>query len=247
MKNTLYFLILATALAACTPPASTDAGNTDVADSAAVTVNEPQDSLPDDTTVVADAGTPDPKVSNDAGTASGSDAGNTGGGRQANPNGNLGAKTFKVSGNVLVTGSYCGGAAPSEEILAEASRPKPFANKGFLIRSGKMNALGTDMVTRTRTDAQGTFSVELIPGTYCMVLETKERARDAGFYKLQNLAVDKPCDQKWLNTCDLTFTVADKNITGLRLNFNKKCFVDDLSPCVSFTGPMPPSAAPKGR
>ena len=76
--------------------------------------------------------TPTPKVDNGNNTAT--DAGNTGGGRVRDPN-LANTKMFKVTGNILVAGSYCGGAAPSKEMEEEARRPKPFANQGFLIRT----------------------------------------------------------------------------------------------------------------
>ena len=255
MKKALLFFLTAVTLTACTPPATTDGGTTVPADSSlAAADSTPAPQPVDSTTAVADNGegsdagntgtTPTPKVDN--GTDPKTDAGNTGGGRVRDPN-LANTKMFKVTGNILVAGSYCGGAAPSKEMEEEARRPKPFANQGFLIRSGKMNALGTAMATRTRTDANGTFNLELAPGSYCMVLEEKESAREAGFYTQKNMVVDKPCDQKWLNTCDISFTVADKNISGLRLTLNKKCLITSLSPCITWNGPLPPAAAPRGK
>jgi hypothetical protein len=79
------------------------------------------------------------------------------------------------------------------------------------------------------------------------VIDEKERTRNADFYTQNNQAVDKPCDQKWLNTCDLTFTVADKPVSGLRHTFTKKCFITSLSPCITYAGPLPPAAAPRGK
>lgn len=243
MKKTLYFILLAAAMAACTPPATTTTETKP--DSNAVAEVLPADTIPADTllppvdsgsTKVADNGNSNvpTKETNDPPT-----------GRQADPNLSNG-KYYTVTGNILVKSPYCGGAAPSQEILDKAAIPQPFAKQSFLIRSGKTNALGTNLVTRVMTDAKGDFKVDLQAGTYCMVLAEKESARDAGFYKTEFWTVDKPCDTKWLNTCDLTFTVADRNVSGLRKTFERKCQITSLSPCISYSGPLPPAAAPRG-
>lgn len=249
MKKTLYLFLFAAALAACNPPTTntTDTGNTTPKDSNAVVTSPPDSVRIDTAATVVDNGTatqptPDPTQKTNTTTTT-----TTTGGRQMNPNGQVGGKMFGVSGHILIAGTYCGGAAPTPDIEAEARRPKPFANQSFLIREGKTNVLGANMVTRVMTDAKGDFRVDLRPGTYCMVLAEKENVRDAGFFTQKYITVDKTCDSKWLTSCDLSFTVADKNISGLRLTFNKQCNLTSLSPCLTWTGPMPPAAAPRGK
>ncbi len=246
MKKAFFFLCMACGLVACTPttPTTNSGADSTKVDGTAVVV---QDSTP----VVDSVATPSDAVV-DAGTTT--DPVNTKGevkpientGRQANPNVDMNAKRFKVTGHFLVQGSYCGGAAPSPEMEAAAREPKPMSNQAFLIRKGKTNALGTDLVTRVRTDASGNFSVELTPGTYCMVLEEKESRRSTEFLKTPFYTIDTKCDDKWLSTCDVSFTVADKPVSGLRKTFEKKCQLATLSPCISWDGPLPPSAAPRG-
>ncbi|MFN8397369.1 MAG: hypothetical protein U0176_22290 [Bacteroidia bacterium] len=248
MKKRLYLLLMAAGiLAACNPPANTTVpGNSDSTSTAL------QDSHPlVDTveTVVADSSVranPDPAGDPATDPGNNSNSNTSGGGRVANPNADLNAKRFAVTGRILLQTSYCGGAAPSDEILAEYEKPKPYGSQPLLIRSGKTNALGTAMVTRTTTAADGTFKLDLPAGTYCLVIAEKEGPRQPGFYQLETIAVDKACDNKWLNTCDISFTVADKPVSGLRLTLQKKCFIDQLSPCLSYSGPLPPSAAPRG-
>lgn len=245
MKKALFLLCMAVGLAACTPttPSNSDADSTKV-DSTAIVV---QDSTPAVDSAAAPA---DPVVDAATTTEPATNNGqvkpteNTG--RQANPNVDLNAKRFKVTGHFLVQGSYCGGAAPTPEMEAAAREPKPMSNQAFLIRKGNTNALGTDLVTRVRTDASGNFSVELTPGTYCMVLEEKENRRSTEFLKTAYYVIDTKCDDKWLSTCDVSFTVADKPVSGLRKTFDKKCQLVTLSPCISWDGPLPPSAAPRG-
>lgn len=247
MKKRLYlFLVAAGLLVACNPPVNNPTTGTP-ADSNSTAQQDSQPAV-DSLAVAVDtagSGTTDPGT--DPGTSTDPGASTDGGGRKPNPNIELGGKTFAVTGRILLKSSYCGGAAPSDEILAEYEKPKPYGGQPLLIREGKSNTLGAAMVTRTTTAADGTFKLDLKPGTYCLVIAEKERARDAGFYKLEYVQVDKACDTKWLNTCDISFTVADKPVSGLRLTLEKKCFIDQLSPCLSYSGPLPPSAAPRGN
>ncbi|MEY3444235.1 MAG: hypothetical protein RLZZ519_2516, partial [Bacteroidota bacterium] len=142
MKKVLLFFLTAVTLTACTPPATTDGGTTVPADSSLAAADSATDVTPVDSAAIAaadsntnanpDAGTTastttTPKVDN--GTTPTTDAGNTGRGKVRDPN-IANTKMFKVSGNILVAGSYCGGAAPSKEMEEEARRPKPFANQG---------------------------------------------------------------------------------------------------------------------
>jgi hypothetical protein len=236
MKKALLFLCAALVLAACNPPATTTTtdGDTTKVDSPAVAVTDPV--ATDSPAVPADTSA-DP-VADPNGTPTT--------GRQADPNVDLGGKTFTVSGNFLVISPYCGGAAPTPDMVEAAKTPQPLANQGFLIRKGSMNAPGTALVTRVRTNAQGTFSVALKPGTYCMVLDEKENRRTPEFLNTQYYEIDKKCDDKWLNGCELSFTVADKNISGLRLTLTRKCHINSFSPCINWGGPLPSSPSPRG-
>lgn len=58
---------------------------------------------------------------------------------------------------------YCGGARPSDEIIAEAQKPKPYAGKKLILlsASGKADTLVTD--------AKGKLKVKLKRGDYTLV------------------------------------------------------------------------------
>lgn len=241
MKKALLFICAALVLVACNPTTSTTTTSADTTkvDSPAVAVVEPAPADSPAATIT------DGTVTDPADGKTPADNGTPTTGRQANPGVDLNAKTFTVSGNVLVTSPYCGGAAPTPDMVAAAKTPQPYANQGFLIRKGAVNAPGTAMVTRVRTDAKGTWSVQLAPGTYCMVLEEKENRRTPEFLATQYYEIDKKCDDKWLNGCELSFTVADKNISGLRLSLSRKCHINSFSPCIQWGGPLPSAAAPR--
>jgi hypothetical protein len=243
MKKTLLFLCTALFLAACNPTTTTTTTGTDTTkvDSAAVVV---QDTLPTPDTASTGAVVDDGTSTNTNNTNT-PDGATTG--RQANPNIDLNAKRFKVTGRLLVLSPYCGGAAPTPDMLEKAKTAQPLANQSLVIRQGAVNGLGTPLVTRTMTDAQGNFSLDLTPGTYCIVLAEKENRRTAAFLATQYYEIDKKCDDKWLTSCDLTFTVADKPVSGLRLTFNRKCNINSFSPCINWGGPLPSSPAPRGK
>jgi PBP1b-binding outer membrane lipoprotein LpoB len=245
MKKILPFLCVALLMLGCEPVGTTTTAGADTTkvDTTAVAVQETlptPDPLPVDSGAIADAGTtvdPNGKPANPDATP----------GKQANPNANLGGKRFVVTGHVVVTSPYCGGAAPTQEMIDKAKTAQPMANQGFLIRNGSTNALGTALVTRTRTDAKGDFKLDLAPGTYCMVLEEKENRRTNDFYNTMGYEVDRKADDKWLGKCELSFTVADKPVSGLRLAFTRKCMINSFSPAISWNGPLPSSPAPRGK
>ncbi len=250
MKKTLCFLIVAAALVACEPVPSEN--NNPPIDTVAVlrptTVDTTLGIDSVDHVVMGDTlgyeGDSLAIVDGDDGN-NGDDGEKTG--RYANPDIDLDAKSFTVTGHITIVSPYCGGAAPSNEVLENAKKPQAYAKQPILIRKGKTNALGTAMATRTTTDANGDFKVQLPAGDYCLVLAEKENARSNSFKATTTMVIDEKCDSKWLNKCDISFTVKDNNVSGLRLNLKKKCMLTTLSPCISYDGPLPSSAAPRGR
>jgi hypothetical protein len=76
---------------------------------------------------------------------------------------------YKVSGTVTATYSYCGGARPSDEMLAELNRPKPMAEKKLFVKAGNSNSKNEAIIKSFNTDAYGRFNIELPKGTYCII------------------------------------------------------------------------------
>ena len=147
---------------------------------------------------------------------------------------------FRVSGTVTYTANYCGGAAPSEEMLAEMRQPKPRFGQELLVRSGDFNSFGR-LLARATTKGDGSFEFFLAPGDYCIVIAQKESA-DMVPKSSEYIHVDTECYNKWMATCDLSFRLADREISGLSLNLHQACFTNSYSTCVQWDGPMPPSA-----
>ncbi len=69
------------------------------------------------------------------------------------------AQTRQVTLKLNYYVPYCGGARPTEQILAEAERPKPYANQTIVFVKGTK-------VDSARTVADGSVSKKLKAGTY---------------------------------------------------------------------------------
>lgn len=72
----------------------------------------------------------------------------------------LSAQKTRVQIEVSHLHPYCGGARPTEEIEKEASTPKPFAGKTFIILSEKKK------IDSVRTDDKGLLTIKLKKGSY---------------------------------------------------------------------------------
>jgi hypothetical protein len=154
-----------------------------------------------------------------------------------------GSPVQKLSGTVQVTEACCGGAY-SPERIADARGPKP-AQKRLLIRRGERNSTSTP-VAEVISDAQGRFEVDLPPGTYCLV-EAEKRApppkRKKGSTNTGHLVTDWDCLREAFKQCDATATLTETAPAELQLQFHRACF--GAGRCVQWTGPLPPSAAPR--
>lgn len=79
----------------------------------------------------------------------------------------LGFSFFAQKKNIVLELSYyepyCGGARPTEEILAEAQKPKPYAGRKVILvaKSGKVDTL--------TTDARGKVKLKLKRGEYSLM------------------------------------------------------------------------------
>jgi hypothetical protein len=92
--------------------------------------------------------------------------------------------------NVVYQQPYCGGARPTPEILADAEKVKPYANKMFIVISDKGKA------DSARTDMKGTMKLKLAPGNYKVYeswrfYKTNPSGEAMGYY-------DKAClEEEW--------------------------------------------------
>ncbi len=143
-----------------------------------------------------------------------------------------------VSGKVVETSDYCGGAAPTEEVLAALRQEKPFPNKELFVRVGMVNETSRPILQKFVSDAQGNFKISLLPGDYCVVEgDKKDRLKMSESAKgsRKEAASQAACLEQWYRTCDKALKVGKQNLRGVAIKFHRAC----NPPCAT---PGPPPA-----
>jgi hypothetical protein len=152
----------------------------------------------------------------------------------------------KIVGVYTESSAYCGGAAPSQEILANIERPIPTANKVLYLKKGSLNITKQKTLFKVITDANGQFKFLLAPGKYYIVgsdkIDTKyfqflvkKYGKDGKNYK----AIDKKCLAQWLAEPLHSFEVKVSNNDSVKVHYTKPCDWNNI-PCAQFTGAIPP-------
>ena len=149
-------------------------------------------------------------------------------------------KTFRLSGKVVYTRSYCGGAPPSHETMEELQKPIPLANFEMHARPGNVNDQAIKVAYTTRTDKEGNYHFDLPPGEWCII--TGEKAVNFGIAMNDpNRLVDQECIEKWAKSCDANIVITNGNKVANEILLHKSCFVG-FQPCTQWTGQVPPGA-----
>ena len=158
----------------------------------------------------------------------------------ADPAGKTAAHT-SISGKVVQTSTYCGGAAPTEEILESLRKEKPFPNKALVVRAGSANHLKSPVLREFTADAEGNFKVSLPPGEYCILdaakkdkLSTSDHAKDAAKVlgppsPTEPDRVDENCLRAWWQSCDITVKLGKRSLRNILIKFHQGCY----PPCVT--------------
>jgi len=146
-----------------------------------------------------------------------------------------------ISGTITASGSYCGGVAPSNEMLQNAQAKRPMSGFMVYVKKGTENKLMSSIVDSSRTDSNGNYSFDLKPGEY--VLLQKEQLNE-DIYKTYEaskwLQADVDCMKLWWKKGLSNITVENENINGLNFHSQKRCFVPLSIPCLRYSGPYPP-------
>jgi hypothetical protein len=146
-----------------------------------------------------------------------------------------------VKGKLMQTNSYCGGAKPSEEMLAQIQKPVPYANKVFYVRKGKVNSTKAEVITSFTTDVNGEFSFAITPGTYSIIQEKQLKTlKPADLQSKDNQVVDEKCMKEWWIKPYYLLEVKTENITIPEWSIHHPCFIKGDIPCISYDGPTPP-------
>lgn len=140
-------------------------------------------------------------------------------------------KKMTISGQVIVTEDYCGGAAPPDELVENLRKPHPYANAELFIRS-TAKVKGSTTIGKIRTSENGKFSIDLPVGKYAVV--TNSKLSILGLSLTNPEAKMSSCTE-WLEKPDFILEVATdaKNVNIYK--FHVSC-----NPCL----PPPPMSAP---
>lgn len=150
-------------------------------------------------------------------------------------------KKYKVSGRITKTEPFCGGARPTEEMLAQMNTPQPYLNKVLYVRAGKVNSVKKPILLKFKADSAGNFTFELPPGDYAILQEEQVKKLN---YKVfpsgKDYVINKPCAVEWWKKPYQLLVIKDSDVSGLTINFDKKCFIPVDINCIDYVGPMPP-------
>lgn len=145
-----------------------------------------------------------------------------------------------ISGTVTQTSSYCGGAQPTDELITELQTPRIFPGKKMHVIKGDTNTAKREIVLDFITDEKGTFSFQLAPGTYSILLDEQILKPNARQYETKDILVDEKCYNEWWGKPYYLLHVSSAPITNLSFNFQRPCFIDYDIPCLRYNGVMPP-------
>ena len=137
---------------------------------------------------------------------------------------------------------YCGGAAPSPEMV---KRTSPVINANFIINY--QEGYGDSLWEREFiTDSTGKVRLNLPDGKYCLKGDYKNLPFD-DFYKMHkkvndnfNLYGDTTCYYKWWKSCNYIFEVTGgTDVKEIEVILMSRCFTGE-NPCHRYIGPYPP-------
>jgi hypothetical protein len=148
-----------------------------------------------------------------------------------------GKRKFLVSGSIMQTISYCGGAQPPQRLLDSMNVPKgiPYGKLFVKLKGGHKE--GSLIIHTIKADTNGNFSIYLPAGNYCLVEEWKTKPFKLPLNNV-NETVDSTCFKNLYNTCDYELNVTDKNVRHLKIIFHRPCY--NNQPCISYHGALRP-------
>lgn len=149
---------------------------------------------------------------------------------------------FNVILTIKIKIPYCGGAAPTREMLNRTASEK---NAGFYLIY--QNGCGDSLWKREfSTDSLGKIRLYLPAGKYCLKRTAKNIPFEE-FYKFHkkendnfNIYGTKECYYKWWKSCNYSFETANEHeIKEIEIILPSRCFTGE-NPCQEYIGPYPP-------
>ena len=140
-------------------------------------------------------------------------------------------------GRVTTTSTYCGGPAPSEEMLQDLATPRAAGGIALVASPGEAFDPYVPVTAGVTTDDQGRFSFAAEPGVYCLVVAAKADFLTDPLDVPGGAAADGPafgvadpaCMDQWARTCDAVVTVSDTSYEAQTFNIAHGC---SENPCI---------------
>lgn len=117
------------------------------------------------------------------------------------------AKDILVKGTIMHTRTYCGGAAPSEDMIDKMKKEIPFANHNFVVKKTTTDVNSAPIFKDFTTDEKGNFSISLPKGNYSVFIQEKTQDYEKGI--MAQFGRSENC-KTWKNTADFTLNVSKK-------------------------------------
>lgn len=152
-----------------------------------------------------------------------------------------------VRGVVKATASWFSGVPPREDYYQQQRNPPPTPGERVLVRPGPQKA-GQPPVAEVVTDERGRFDVALPPGTFCILSGFRDTYFRPPPVELPDSNVNYTCMRAEYVRCDAVVTLAEQDHPAeIEIRVHRPSPVD--APCMKgpYSGPMPPSAAPRVR
>lgn len=120
---------------------------------------------------------------------------------------------MEVQLTILYTSDYCGGAYPSDEILAAMKQERTLDNTEMVLK-----AVETGNMERVTTGMKGQANIALTPGRYEVYFPVKISAEAAA------AAISPEQCAKWKKTPDAVFEIAkDTELANILLKVHRTC------------------------
>jgi hypothetical protein len=147
-------------------------------------------------------------------------------------------KMVLVKGYVTSTHDYCGGAAPSPEILKDLNTENPVSKKVLFIKIGTQNNPKSPVYKKIITDEQGQFTVQLQVGqSYFFIEEWKVRPFSPPSNSTE-ITWDIQCLRERYLKPDFVLKVKKAKNDIVKINFHIPCSYAPY--CGTYSGPLPP-------
>lgn len=145
-----------------------------------------------------------------------------------------------IQGIVKFTYDYCGGAAPSDEMLKRLQTPRAISNYILYLKAGTKNN-DTPVLDSSNCNEQGQYNFKVKPGKYVILTVDQIKNFSTKNYTSKYLQVDdEQCLKQWWENGLYKVTVGNEDVALADTILNQRCNGLGLIPCMSFTGPLPP-------